>query len=191
MITKEEFYRSMSELDRAEVEQFYPWLNGALAEFEITDKKEIAYFLGQLAHESMGLTYWEEIWGPTPSQYRYRHRADLGNTAPEAIEAAKKAGVDDVGRFFAGHGPIQTTGYANHKRVAEKLKIDCVNNPRLLCQPEHGFRAACLFWVDNKCRLYVDRDDIVGLTRKINGGFNGLQDRIRRTEKALAALGVS
>lgn len=197
MITLDEFYRSMRELNREEAERYYPWFNGALVEFNIIDKKEIAYFIGQLAHESMGLTYWEEIWGPTPTQARYGTRADLGNTDPKAKEAATKAGfVDengfvDVGRFFSGHGPIQTTGYANHKRVAEKLNIDCVNKPRLLCEPEYGFRAACLFWVDNKCKTWVEKDDIKGLTRKINGGFNGLEDRIARTEKALKALGVS
>jgi putative chitinase len=177
-LTEEQLYRSMRGLDKARAKQYLDPLNAALAEFEINTPLRVAHFLGQLAHESLDLKYWTELWGPTKQQLRYEGRMDLGNV------------VAGDGKRFMGRGPIQTTGRANYTRVAKALQIDCVNHPELLSTPEHGFRAAALFWQDNNCNKYADADDIPGLTRVINGGQNGLADRIIRTAKAKQALGL-
>lgn len=177
-LTLEQLYRSMRGLDRPRAKQYLDPLNAALEEFGINTPLRAAHFLGQLAHESMDLKYWVELWGPTKAQLRYEGRLDLGNV------------VAGDGKRYMGRGPIQTTGRANYTRVAKALQIDCVAHPELLSTPEHGFRAAGLFWQDNNCNKFADADDIVGLTRKINGGSNGLGDRIERTKKAKAALGL-
>ena len=177
-LTEEQLYRSMRSLDKPRAKQYLDPLNAALAEFEINTPLRVAHFLGQLAHESLDLKYWTELWGPTKAQLRYEGRVDLGNT------------VAGDGYKFRGRGPIQTTGRANYTRVAKALQIDCINHPELLSIPEHGFRAAGLFWHENGCNKFADADDIIGLTLKINGGRNGLDDRIVRTKKAKQALGL-
>jgi len=177
-LIEEQLYRSMSGLDRARTKQYLVPLNAALVEFEFESGLEVSHFLGQLAHESLDLKYWTELWGPTKTQLRYECRLDLGNTQP------------GDGKRFMGRGPIQTTGRANYQRVATALKIDCISHPELLSTPEHGFRAAGLFWQENNCKKFALADDITGLTRRINGGLNGLNHRIICTRKAKQALGL-
>ena len=186
-LTLEQLYRSMRGLDMARAKQYLEPLNAALAEFQLETPLEVAHFLAQLAHESTDLKHWQEIWGPTKAQLRYEGRKDLGNTQP------------GDGYLFRGRGPIQTTGRANYTRVANKLKLDCVNHPELLTTPEHGFRAAALFWRDNGCKEYALKDDVLAVSQLVNcgrGGMargiipNGLADRKAKLLKAKQALGI-
>ena len=186
-LTEEQLYRSMRGLDKPRAKQYLDPLNNALAEFEINTPLRVAHFLGQLAHESLDLKYWTELWGPTKAQLRYEGRADLGNV------------VAGDGKRFMGRGPIQTTGRANYTRVAKALQIDCVNHPELLSTPEHGFRAAALFWQDNNCNEYADKDDTLAVSQLVNcgqGGMvkgiipNGLSDREKKVAKVKQALGL-
>lgn len=189
-LTQEQFFRSMQGLTRNNARVYLPFLNSALQEYGINTPLRVAHFLGQLAHESGDLRFFEEIWGNTPAQLRYKNRADLGNTHPDAIAAAKWRGFADVGRFYKGYGAIQTTGFFNIKRAGEILGLDTVHYPELLAKPEHAFRSAALFWRDNGLNTLADKDNLRAVTRKINGGFNGLDDRIIKTAKAKRALGI-
>jgi len=153
-------------------------LNYAIAEFEIAKVRE---FLAQVAHESGGFIYTCELWGPTGPQIRYDTRADLGNTDPEAIRIAEAHG-DKPGHFWRGRGLIQTTGYANFCRARDALGLDCVNHPEFLSAPLHAAQSAGLFWKQNGCDAIAD--DFEKLTRRINGGLNGFEDR----KKYLARL---
>lgn len=141
----------------------------------------VAHWLGQAAHESGGFLYLREIWGPTDAQRRYEGRRDLGNHYP------------GDGRRFMGRGVFQLTGRANYIAVGKRLGLDLVGDPDLAADPAVSVRIACDYWASRGLSALADRDDLHGLTRRINGGTNGLADRITRTEraKALLLLGVA
>ena len=128
----------------------------------------LAHFMGQCGHESGGFRYMEEI----ASGAAYEGRADLGNTQP------------GDGRRFKGRGPIQLTGRANYRRVGRMIGIDLERHPEIVSHPSIGLLVGCVYWSDRKLNAKADADDLLGLTKAINGGTNGLEDRRRRTAQA-------
>lgn len=120
-----------------------------------------AHFIAQLAHESGNFRYMEEI----ASGAAYEGRKDLGNT---------QAGD---GKRYKGRGPIQLTGRANYRRYGQQLGIDFENNPEIVAIPSVGLLVACKFWADNNLNALADQDDVTTITRRINGGLNGFEDR--------------
>jgi len=90
------------------------------------------------------------------------------------------------GHLYRGRGAKQLTGKDNYTRCGKALGVDLVSNPDLLLQPEFAMRSAGWFWAINKCADFIDKDDFVGLTKKINGGTIGLQDREKRYKAVLA-----
>jgi len=147
---------------------------------QLTTPKRLAAFIAQVGHESGGFRYVREIWGPTPAQTRYEGRRDLGNTE------------QGDGKRYMGRGLLQVTGRANYRRVAERLSgmgaPDFEQHPQALELPQWAALSAADYWADRQLNRYADAGDWRGLTRRINGGFNGLADRLRRHERALAAL---
>lgn len=144
----------------------------------------LAHFLAQLLHESAGFKHDRELWGPTPAQKRYDTRTDLGNTAAR----------DGDGFLFRGRGPMQITGrdnYAAFTRWVRQFRVtapDFVADPEaLLTDPWEGL-GPIWFWETRKLNTYADAGDIEMITRKINGGLNGYQDRQRWYVRA--ALGL-
>lgn len=125
----------------------------------------LAHFMAQLCHESGSFRYMEEIWGPTKAQRGYEGRTDLGNV------------VDGDGKRFMGRGPIQLTGRANYREFGRRIGIDLERHPALAAIPSIGLHTALEYWKDRGLNAWADRDDIVTITRKINGGTNGLADR--------------
>ena len=121
----------------------------------------LIHFLAQLAHESGNFKYMEEI----ASGAAYEGRKDLGNVN-------KGDGVR-----YKGRGPIQLTGRANYRRYGRQLGIDFENNPEIVALPSVGLLVACKFWSDNDLNVVADRDDVTTITRRINGGLNGFDDR--------------
>lgn len=119
------------------------------------------HFLAQLAHESGNFRYMEEI----ASGAAYEGRKDLGNTQP------------GDGKRYKGRGPIQLTGRANYRKYGQQLGIDFENNPEIVATPSIGLMVACKFWSDNGLNALADKDDVMTITRRINGGTNGLDDR--------------
>jgi putative chitinase len=90
---------------------------------------------------------------------------------------------------YRGRGLKQLTGKDNYTRCGKGLGIDLVTSPDLLLEPEGAALSAAWFWVTNKCGPIADADDFVGLTKKINGGTIGLEDRQRRYKAVLTSLG--
>lgn len=90
---------------------------------------------------------------------------------------------------FAGKGLKQLTGKDNFTRCGKAIELDLVNDPDLLLQPEGAALSAAWFWWSNKCGPIADAGDFVRLTRVINGGVIGLEDRTKRYNAALAAMG--
>lgn len=144
----------------------------------------LAHFLAQTAHESMGWHYDREVWGPTAAQKRYDTRTDLGNTAA----------ADGDGFLYRGRGPIQITGKSNYRqfttwaRRMDPAAPDFVANPdAVLTDPWEGL-VAIWFWETRALNIYADHGDINAITRRINGGTNGLADRQDRYAKAALVL---
>lgn len=132
----------------------------------------LAHFMGQCAHESGGFRYMEEIADGSA----YEGRRDLGNKQP------------GDGMRYKGRGPIQLTGRANYRRVGGLLGIDLERHPQIVAFPSIGLLCACVFWYGQRLNALADADDAVGVTRRINGGVNGLEDRQARTGMAKALI---
>ena len=123
-----------------------------------------AHFFSQIAHESGGFKYLAELGGKSYFD-KYEGRKDLGNTQK------------GDGYKFKGRGYIQVTGRANYSEISKDLKIDFINNPELLEQEVNAMVSALWFWNKRKLNQFADLDDIKTITKKINGGYNGLKER--------------
>jgi putative chitinase len=161
-----------------------PALLSAMRAYAIDTPARAAMFLAQIAHESGGFRYVREIWGPTPAQQRYEGRSDLGNTEP------------GDGKRFMGRGYLQITGRSNYAQVGTALGMDLLAEPDKLELPRLAAVSAAWWWASRKLNVLADRDDDEAfelVTRRINGGTNGLEDRRRRwaiAREELAALPV-
>jgi putative chitinase len=158
-----------------DIEKLLPFLNHALPRYEINTPLRIAMFLGQALTETMHFFYLKEM----ASGKAYEGRLDLGND------------VVGEGVKFKGRGIFQTTGDANYKEVAKELGIDCVNNPELLEQPKWAVESACLYWKKRKLNAIADTGDIVKMSKRVNGGLKGIEERILLTTNAKRVLGVN
>jgi predicted chitinase len=162
----------MPNLPAAKRQLYLPYLNAAMREFEIATYLRASAFLAQLAHESAELRYFQEI----ASGKAYEGRKDLGNTKP------------GDGVKYKGHGPIQITGRANHTACGRALGLDLVNNPTLITLPPNAFRSAGWFWDTCGLNALADQRLFKAITKKINGGFNGLADRQKYYDRALRII---
>jgi putative chitinase len=144
----------------------------ALEKYGITTKLRLAHFLAQIAHESDHFRTTEEY----ASGRAYEGRRDLGNIR-------KGDGVR-----FKGRGVIQLTGRANYQRYGDILGIDLVNHPELAATPRISVLTALEYWKQRKINALADRDDVRLVTRAINGGYNGLEDRKAKLARAKQAL---
>jgi putative chitinase len=147
-------------------------LAATLESYDITNRLRIAHFLGQTCEESAGYRTTEEF----ASGKEYEGRADLGNTQK------------GDGPRYKGRGLLQLTGRANYADYGKALGVDLVNNPTLAAQPALSLKIACEYWKRHNINADCDRDDVQAVTRKVNGGLNGLSDRIAFTQKAKAAV---
>lgn len=161
---------------------FAPVLNVAMGAWGIVTPARQAAFLAQIGHESGQLRYVRELGN---DKYLARYdtgalAARLGNT-PEA---------DGDGQKYCGRGLVQITGRANYKACGEALGLDLIKSPELLEQPQHAAASAAWFWHSRGLNSLADQGDFVGITRKINGGTNGLADRQALWDKARQVLEV-
>lgn len=171
---------------QARAERFALHLQQACAHFDITGTAaRLAAFLAQIGHESGGLRYTAEIWGPTTAQARYEGRLDLGNTQP------------GDGVRFKGRGLIQTTGRFNHAAVRDRLRRalgamvpDFEAEPAALEEPRWAAWSAADYWAWKGLNELADAGAFEAITRRINGGLNGQADRLQRLQRAQAALGA-
>ena len=147
-------------------------LAATLDNFEINTGLRAAHFLGQVCHESDGFCTTVEY----ASGQAYEGRADLGNTQP------------GDGPRYKGRGLIQLTGRSNYQTYGAKLDIDLINKPELAAEPKIALIIACQFWKQRDLNSPADKDDIITITKRINGGLNGLEQRRAYVAKAKAAL---
>lgn len=147
-------------------------MSAVLADYEITNRLRIAHFLAQICHESAGLRTTEEFADGSA----YEGRADLGN-----VESGD-------GRRFKGRGLLQLTGRSNYKIYGDALGIDLIENPEQAADPLTSLKIACLYWKRHGINPLCDADNLQAVTRKVNGGLNGLDGRADFLAKAKAAL---
>ncbi|WP_420213804.1 glycoside hydrolase family 19 protein [Janthinobacterium fluminis] len=149
-------------LARARAATFLAPLNAAMAEFGINTPARQASFLAQIGHESGQLRHVREL----ASGAAYEGRTNLGNV------------VAGDGVRFRGRGLIQITGRANYQAAGAALGLDLVGAPALLEQPANACRSAAWFWKARGLNELADAGDQVRVTRRINGGTNGLAERL-------------
>lgn len=170
-------------IDRAQA--FLPHLVATMRAYEINTPGRAASFLAQVGHESAGLRYTTELWSPdqVPAQARYEGRADLGNTKP------------GDGFKYRGHGLLQITGRANHASARDRLRVrfgirvpDFEEKPDALAEFEWAALSAGDFWARRGLNELADTGDFEKITRRINGGTNGLKQRAALWETGKAVL---
>jgi putative chitinase len=186
MLTSEQLHAIMPALPPSKSAALFPFLTAAIDEFAVATPARIAAFLAQLAHESAQFRFMEEIWGPTAAQRRYE---------PPSTLAATLGNTESGDGFrFKGRGPIQITGRANYGRFGSLLGLDLVADPARASRPDVAFRIAGLFWSKKGLNELADErtdEAFREITRRINGGFNGLPDRQRFYAVARTVLGVA
>ncbi|UZQ53978.1 hypothetical protein OOK60_16015 [Trichothermofontia sichuanensis B231] len=161
---------------KSRIESLTPGVNETFERYQINTRLRMAHFLAQVMHESGGFRWLREIWGPTDAQRGYEGRRDLGNTQP------------GDGKRFMGRGLIQLTGRANYAAFSKDLGVDFVANPTLVEQPPYAVIVAGWYWDRRKLNTWADLDDLEGVTFRVNGGYNGLEDRRRYLNRAKAVL---
>lgn len=166
-------------------------LNVTMQLFDILEPRRVAAFLAQIAHESSELTQVTENLNYSVQGLRAvfkRHFAlqELEKFAHHPIDIANRVyafrngnGSEATGDGwrYRGRGLLQVTGRANYAHCGEALGLDLIEYPDLLIEPAYAARAAGWFWSSRNINACADKEDIVGVTRIVNGGVNGLDHR--------------
>ncbi len=187
------------------VDQWYEAISEILPEYEITTPQRVAAFLAQCAHESGGFVFLKENLNYKAASLRRvfpKYFTDDAIAAqyagkPEMIANrvyANRMGNGDEasgdGWRYCGRGLIQLTGKNNYTFFAGSLDIPVEEASEYLQTFEGAVQSACFFWEQNKLNQWADKGDILTLTKRINGGTIGLEDRIKHYEHALHIFGV-
>ncbi|WP_046384510.1 glycoside hydrolase family 19 protein [Pseudomonas veronii] len=164
---------------------FLPSLNTAIAKFEIDRPKRTAAFLAQIGHESGDLRYVRELGSD-----QYLSKYDTGSLA---VRLGNTPEADGDGQKYRGRGLIQITGRRNYLACSQALFGDdrLLLQPELLEQPQWAAESAAWFWHSNGLNELADNDQFTTITRRINGGLNGLENRLQLWARAKAVLCVS
>jgi putative chitinase len=174
-------------------------LNETFVKYDISTPKRQACFIGQCMHESMGFKVTVEnlnysaaaLMRTWPSRFPDMNTAEKYQHNPQKIASKVYAGrmgntTPEEAGMYIGRGLIQLTGKDNYKAVSDALGVDLLANPQLVEQPRYAALTAGWFW--NKKGLNALVDDIETMTKRINGGTIGLDDRKAKINMALNAL---
>lgn len=174
MIVSAEQLQKIMPFATGKIPLFLTPLNDAMDEFGINTYTRQSAFLAQVAHESGELRYVLELADGTA----YEGRKDLGNTQP------------GDGPRFKGRGLLQITGRAMCAQAAVGLGIDCLASPSLLETPVGASRSAAWFWKLRGLNTLADLNHFGSITKTINGGYNGLDERLGYWLRARQAFGL-
>jgi putative chitinase len=169
------FQKSFEGIGYNRQQAMWPFFNKALEDGNINTCLCKAAFIAQVGHESGGLRYFEEI----ASGEAYNNRKDLGN------------GPTD-GPTYKGRGPIQLTGKTNYQGASTSIGVDLVADPERVCMPSMGFKTTIYFWNRQNLNQYCQNGgdaEFKSMTKSINGGYNGLDERMARYADARARMG--
>ena len=187
------------------VDQWFEAIYEILPEYEITTPQRVAAFLAQCAHESGGFVFLKENLNYKAASLR----KVFPKYFPDDATAARYAGKGEMianrvyanrmgngpeesgdGFRYCGRGLIQLTGKNNYTFFAGSLDIPVEEASEYLQTFEGAVQSACFFWEQNKLNQWADAGDILTLTKRINGGTIGLEDRIKHYEHALHIFGA-
>ena len=186
-------------------EEFAPILNELFPKFNLNEPAVIAAFIAQAMHESAEFTRLTESFNYSPEVRLFNTFTTRFKTIqiaknyfgkPEAIANFVYAnrmgnGSEESGDGwrYRGRGVIQLTGKNNYVRFNEHAEQNIIENPDLVASnKELALRSACWFWEKNNLNQFADNKDFRELTRRINGGYNGLEDREKYYALALEHL---
>lgn len=177
-------------------------LNTALERFQINTPERVAHFLAQIGHESAGLSHIAEnlnysaagLLATFPGHFtqaeaeEYQHQI---MAIANRVYANRYGNGDEAsgdGWLYRGRGLIQLTFKDNYRAAGPALAVDLIHNPDILLNPEYAAMAAGWFWQAHGCNAMADAGEIRGITKAVNGGYNGLPERMALLERAEAAL---
>jgi len=180
-------------------------LNDTFKKYDINTPKRQASFIGQCGHESNSFKVLEEnlnysakgLMATWPSRFHDADIAEKFERQPEKIANKVYGGRADLGNTedgdgwrFHGRGLIQLTGRSNYTVCGLALGKPFAEYPELILEPENACMSAGWFWNKRGLNALADNEDWLTITKRINGGTIGLQDRIDRTHKAMDILGA-
>ena len=179
---------------------FVPVLNTTMGKYGIVTRLRIAAFIAQVGHESGQLTSLVENlnYSAEGLMKTWPSRFDLVRATAAARKPEQIANIVYAGRMgntepgdgwkYRGRGLFQVTGRANYTACGEALGLDLINQPELLERPQYAAMSAAWFWSTRGLNTLADAGDFVKITRRINGGLTGQEDRQALYEKALKVL---
>jgi putative chitinase len=190
------------------IDQWHNALAQLLPDYEINTPQRIAAFIAQCAHESGSFMFLKENLNYRAASLRkifpkyfptdalaeeYANKPNKQAAIANRIYANRMGNGDESsgdGFRFCGRGLIQLTGRENYSWFAASLGISVEEAAEYLQTFEGAAQSACWFWETNNLNQWADKNDILTLTKRINGGTIGLEDRIKHYEHALHVLGV-
>jgi putative chitinase len=187
------------------IEHWYKALSEALPDYDINSPQRVASFLAQCGHESGGFTaikenlnykaeslmrVWPRYFPDTKTAQAYAHQQEKIANRAYANRMGNGDEASGDGYRFCGRGLIQLTGRSNYQAFADSIEEDINNLPEYLATFEGCVQSACWFWEANNLNQYADNYDLLTMTKKINGGTLGLDDRTARYKKALHIMGA-
>src|SRR6056300_1163655 len=199
----------LAEIISADADDWYDALCELLPKYDITTERRVAHFLSQCAHESAGFKRLEENLNYSAKALRAvfgryfgeppRRDADEYHRQPEMIanyvymDEFRKYKMGNVeegdGWRFRGRGLKQLTGRHNYTKFGESIGMSAEEAAEYVATPAGAIESACWFWDTNNLNNIADTDDVVKMTKKINGGNIGLADRQQRYTKAMEVFG--
>ncbi len=206
IFTEDSLKQIMPNAKVEDINHYLNALNTEMPEYDINTSLRVAHFIAQLAHESGSFKYSSEnlnysakalrsVFGkyfPTDElaeEYARNPERIANRVYANRMNNGNEASGD--GWKYRGRGLIQLTGKENYTKCGDTLKIDLVNKPDLLAQDANAAVAAAIwFWDSRKLNTYADQDNIKTITKLINGGYNGLEDREKYLIRAKNVLGI-
>lgn len=197
VITQQQLLTAVPGLYKPRLDAFVATFNMWAVHFGIDTPLRVVHYLAQVFHESGNLRYTEENLNYSREallrvfpKYFNKENVDLYARNPQKI--ANRAYANRMGNGsegsgdgyrFRGRGFIGTTGRANYKAYADSEWCvgDLMSHPEWLANSPGDQKSAMFFWLKNDCNKFADADDVKGLTRRINGGYNGLASRQQLT----------
>lgn len=204
ILTVEKFQEIIQDND--DFLQWYEALSTSLPDYQIDTLPRIAAFIAQCSHESgdfkfirENLNYrWSSLMRVFPKYFPTEELARRYANNPQAIASRVYAnrmgnGPESSGEgwLYRGRGIIQITGKNNYTKIAEAFGLTLEEVPDFLETYDGAVLSACWFWDTNGLNRLADVSDITGMTRRINGGTNGLADRIARYNRVFEILSRS
>lgn len=180
-ITREQLVKILP-LSGKRADAMLPGLNEAMDKYQINTRLRIAAFIAQVGHESGQFVYLKELGNDA-----YLEKYDVG---PIAKRLGNTPADDGDGQKYRGRGLIQITGYANYLACSNGMFADTrlIQTPELLEQPRYAALSAAWFWNSRKLNDFADASAFETITRRINGGVNGLAERKEFYNRALKVL---